>query len=266
MNRLADGRHHHTFRQSGLKTATICLERARMEWSGEMPNVESDAAAVGTAVHAALEADLTTYRDMGEHFEQETLVELFNLEFSELMAGPDFQWIKYNEQQAREFGAKCVRHYYQELAPGLRPVECELNFTVPLWEDDERVIDLTGTIDLIDGRLGIADFKTSGGGKYQEWQYHRWAVQPTAYTYACHELGMRDISHQFTYLVMSKDGVQQFTVERDPGWWRWLKDQAVRLARLAEADLERWPTNDTHALCSDKWCPAWSQCKGQHVS
>jgi DNA polymerase-3 subunit beta len=41
---------------------------------------------------------------------------------------------------------------------------------------------------------------------------------------------------QFTYLVMSKDGVQQFTVQRDPGWWRWLKEQALRLAQLVEAD------------------------------
>lgn len=259
------GRFEHTFRQSGLKTATICLERARLEWSGEMPDIESDAAAVGTAVHAALEADLLGYKATGDHFDQESLVELFNMEFSDLMAGPNFAWIKYNETQARDFGAKCVRHYYQELMPQLRPIECELNFTVLLWEDDKRTISLNGTMDLIDARIGIADFKTSGGGKYQEWQYRRWAIQPTAYTYACHTLGMTDISNKFTYLVMSKDGVQQFTVERDAGWWRWLKDQAVRLAELIERDVPRWPTNDTHALCSDKWCPAWSQCKGSHL-
>jgi hypothetical protein len=263
---LPDGRWEHTFRQSGIKTSTICLERARREWTKTMPEIETDAACVGTACHAVFETNMLAYRDSGEHYDQETCVEMFLREYEILESAPNFQYVKYTPAQAREFGKTCVRTWYQEVRPSLDPLHVELNFEVPLHEDDERVINLSGTIDLVDRRHGLCDYKTSGGGKYQEWQYERWAIQPTAYTYAAHMLGLDEYANAFEYIVLSKDGVQRFGVERSPRHWEWMRAQCASLAVLIEAGLQKWPTNDTHALCSEKWCPAWFDCKGLHLT
>lgn len=264
--KLADGRWSHRFRQSGIKTSTICLERARREWTGTMPEIETDAACVGTACHAVFEANMLAYRDSGEHYDQDTCMEMFEREYALLEQSPNFQYVKYKPDEARAFGRACVRHWYQEVRETLDPLHCELNFDVPLHEDDERVISLSGTIDLVDRRDGLLDYKTSGAGKYQEWQYERWAIQPTAYTYAAHKLGLDEYANTFGYIVLSKSGVQRFSVERNAGHWDWMRNQCVSLAHLIEAGLTKWPTNDTHALCSAKWCPAWLDCKGLHLN
>ena len=263
---LEDGRWQHTFRQSSIKTSTICLERARREWTGEAPNIETDAACVGTACHAAFEASSQAWMTNREWFDQYSTIELFERAYDELEALPNFRYVKYTPDEARKFGRGCVRNWYQEIRPALRPRWVELTFDLPLYEDDHRVIRLSGTMDLIDERAGLCDYKTSGGGKYQEWQYQRWAIQPTAYTYAAAQLGMPQHANRFTYIVLHASGVQQFTVERSPGDWAWMTDQCRTLATLIESGLEQWPKNDTHALCSAKWCQSHSDCKGSHYT
>ena len=43
----------------------------------------------------------------------------------------------------------------------------------------------------------------------------------------------------------------------------WLRTKCTDIARLIEVGMESWPKNDNHALCSEKWCPAWANCKGK---
>lgn len=268
---LEDGRWQHTFRQSSINESTICLERARRTMTGEMPDIETDAACVGTAVHAAIETDLRHYRDTREHFDQETLVEVFEREYADLEALPEFRYVKYTPNQARSLGATFTRHWYQEIRPSLRPIEIELEFALPLWEDEQRKIMLTGTIDLIDERQGITDWKTSGSGRpnkgpYREYEYRKSAVQPTVYTWAASQLGYADMADRFTYCVLHEYGIQQFEVERGPADWQWLIDRCLALSTLMEAQLSVWPkTGDVHVLCSAKWCGAYADCRGKYL-
>lgn len=245
----------HSFRQSWLNTAATCPERARRELTKTIPNSETDAAAVGTAVHAGIEEFLRSgcsYRDA---------VDIASERFAEIEQHPDFVWTKYSHRVAHGLIETFLGHWWG-IREQFQPLEIEHQFDVLLHEDDERIIRLTGTIDLIDKRLGLIDWKTSGRGAYDTWEYDRWAVQPTVYSWALY--GGSDQKHPFTYCVMHKEGVQQFTVWRDASDWNWLRQRAIGYARLIEAGLPEWPLHDNHALCSAKWCPAWLLCKGAH--
>jgi hypothetical protein len=63
---------------------------------------------------------------------------------------------------------------------------------------------------------------------------------------------------------------QIVTVERTAGHGEWIKQQTISLvntlfAMKANLPSERWLMNDQHFLCSQRWCPVWSLCKGSHV-
>jgi hypothetical protein len=248
----------HTFRQSWLKTAAICPERARRELDGTMPHRETDAAAVGTAVHAGIEAHLE-----GLAPEYADALEVAQNTFAEIEQHPDFIWAKYSHNTAQSLIDTFLAQWWP-YAGNFVPLETEKHFNVLLHEDDKREIRLSGTIDLVDENIGLADWKTSGRGAYEKWEYERWAVQPTVYTYAEYAESGKEGPFPFTYFVMHKKGLQQFTVWRDASDWAWLRQQAVGYARLIEAGIPEWPLADNHALCSAKWCPAWYLCKGKH--
>lgn len=263
-----DGRWCHRFRQSWLKEADTCPERARLTYEHQMPERETDAASLGTAAHAAFEACIEEAKHEGTPLDEETTVELYHRAFTELMADPNFRFVKYTEKSARKFGEDCVRTWYHEVLPDLDvdAAILEQSFVVPLVEDDERVIELSGTIDYREGHWG-RDYKTSGRGEYTPWEYQRWNVQATAYTYAIHYLedGEPETPMEFEFIVLHRKGVQFLGITRDEGDWEWLKQKCLAYARLIEVDLDVWPLQDNHALCSEKWCPAWKFCKGAHV-
>ncbi len=263
--KIDDGRWHHRFGASWVKTTDFCLERARLEQMDLLPVVETDAAEIGTAVHSVVEANLDLWTG-GEALSLNDSVDLFQSEFSVAMQRPAFQWKKYTEPSARKFGAACVTSFYNDVLFAL-PHEGlnEHRFVLPFVEDDERVIELSGTIDRVDTM--IRDWKTNGSRRYEEWEYKRWNTQATVYTWAAVRLGLVDPlcdEWPFEFVVMMPNQVHRFTVMRTEAYWDFLKEKVVNLARLIEKDLSAWPLNDNHALCSPKWCPAWSQCKGKN--
>lgn len=263
---IDDNRWHHKFSQSWLTTTDICLERARREHTGEMENWETDAANIGTAVHAAIETCLYEHND-GLALDRAGTVEVFHAAFSDLMLHTDWRWVKYTEKSARAFGEKCVSHWHNLVLPTLpQTSELEVRFVVPLVETDERVIDLCGTIDYHDPQL--RDWKTASRGPYQEWEYKRWAIQPTVYTKAWYDLGHGELDENgmvpFEYVVLHAKGVQRFIVHRGQAHWDFLRDKCERIAELIEREMPKWPLNDNQALCSAKWCPCWSTCKVSH--
>lgn len=259
----------HTFRQSQIQTADQCLEKFRRDTHGLMPTIETDAASMGTAVHAAIELCLQHHINGDALPDQETLVDAYQTAFTYQMGLEGFTWVKYDEAKCRNLGARLVRHWYQEILPSLNPIYLEWDFRERLHVDEDREIWLTGTIDCLDKTWGLIDWKTSGSGSknrgpYQEWEYRRWAIQPTVYTWAAHQHGFP--ADRFTYCVLHEHGVQTFEVKRGPDHWAWLKDKALALAILCEAELEVLPKTDTSALCGPKWCSAYSSCKGLHVN
>lgn len=267
-----DGRWNHVVRQSWLSEADNCAERARFSFARpELFEQDNDAAVVGTAAHTAIEACLTDYRD-GMALDCDATVEVFERAYREIAELPTFRRVKWTTDRGPlQFGAVCVRNWWNEVLPTLPPdSHLEMGFDLPLYEDDQRVIRATGTIDHChpdhpDLLAPMRDWKTSGRGEYTEWEYRRWAIQPTVYTWAGVEMGVLDPDrpvHDFEYVVLGGHGVQRFTVQRHAGDWDWMKRKALALCELIEADLKHWPLNDAHALCSEKWCGAWSECKG----
>lgn len=264
-----DGRWRHRLRQSWLKEAMLCPERARRDHVGDMPRIETDAACIGTAVHYAIEHVLTAARDEDEvlTFDQMLVVALNH--WANLVDQPEFAWVKYNPRSAEKFLTTCADAWYSEVLDSIldEQYQLEVGFCVPFYHDDQRVIELSGTIDYLTPDI-VRDWKTSGRGEYEEWEYRRWAIQPTIYTYAADRTGCLMETGEgfvpFEYVVLGTHGAQRVLVERGPEHWSWLVAQCLPLVELIEMELRRWPVVDSHALCSAKWCPAWDTCKGSH--
>lgn len=259
-----DGRWNHEARQSWIKTADTCLERARRESLDLDERQESDAAAIGTALHAVAETCVLEAQATGDPLDEDTCLEMWDREFDAIVALENFAWTKYNDAGARAFGTKCVLNWHREVLPTLDWGDAlvEFEFTVPFYEDEQRVITLGGIVDYFDGTP--RDLKTSGR-EYLAWEKKRWDPQSTAYCYALWHLGMIDSPAQFEFIVLNPKGVQRITVDRDETHFEWLKAKCVSYVKLIEANLDEWPKNDTSALCSPKWCDGWSACKGKHV-
>lgn len=268
------GRYVHTFRQSTLGELDLCLERGRRTMAGLMPDDESDAAGLGTAVHAGIEHGLKAKLD-GQWVTVEEMDEVAQAEFTRIMALPGFRFVKYKEKGCRDQIRKCLEVFDAELYERIDPYFLELGFgPIVIHEDDKRVIRITGTIDLIDHVLGMADWKTDGQGtKFKRgfggkaWEIDRWGMQPTVYAAACRALGLIDIDGPwtFTYFAFALGAdveLVETTVLRQPADIDWLVQKCISYCELVEADLEVWPKNDNQALCSDKWCLAWDTCKG----
>jgi len=225
--KIDDGRWHHRFGASWLKTTDICLERARKEHTHEMPEEESDAACVGTALHTVIETNLQCELSLADS------VDLWHHEFSTLMQLPSFTWKKYTEEQARRFGEGCVTTFYTQVLDTI-PRECKLEtrFVLPFVEDNSRVIELSGAI---------------------------------VYTWAAVMLGLVDYGTvPFEFVVMNAKEAQRVPVTRNWRDWEFLKDKVTHVAELIEQEVQHWPLNDNHALCSELWCPAWDTCKGKN--
>ena len=278
MELAPDGRWLHTFRQSTLNELDMCPERGRATMSGEMPDQESDAACLGTAVHFGIERALRSEFALDPY----TIEELGQQHFSELIALPEFEWIKYKEERAREYISACLFLFYEDIYHTLAPVLLEQGFgPFVIHEDDERVIQVTGSIDLFDQYRGACDWKTDGDGRKfrrgfggKAWELDRWAIQPTVYVHALRELGYYtgDGPWPFTYLGFDISGkpadveLVETPVMRQRADSLWLVEKTLAYAKLVEADIKPWPKHDNHALCSPKWCPHWGNCKGAAYS
>lgn len=151
----------------------------------------------------------------------------------------------------------------------------EFEFDIPFMERKHgryKHIRLAGTIDVLDQHNHqLVDWKSSGQYK-QPWQEQRWAIQATAYTFAAASLGMldpHDDGYHFGLRVFVHKGndvePQTILVRRGPDHWAWLVEIVEQLVSQIESDLKTWAFNDTHALCSPKWCPSWSECKGRYI-
>lgn len=265
----ADGRFIHRFRQSTLGELDECPERGRLVLTNQMPRIETDAAAVGTAVHAGIEAMLG---GKGLAAAWEMAFDTFAL----IAQSDNFVWAKYRPDQVEPMIRNCLVTFEAQLLPDLDPAGVEIPFDdVFLHEDDERVIYLNGTIDYFDKSAGAWDWKTSGDErKYKQgfggesWKLDRWNIQGPTYTKALVALGFLDPEGpwDFTFgaFVLPGGKLQTHTLQLVPAHHSWLAAKCMGWAKLIEAELDEWPTTDNQALCSPKWCPVWEQCKGKH--
>lgn len=279
--------------QSDISHYLKCPEQFR-QTNGLMPGglwvkpeggkVETDAATVGTVLHAVIEQDLKEpfgklaaatkygmlwFRDLIDQYltdEVEYRTESFGADPQKALDQIKFlieNWFRSDERQ----------YWLHRDQSGYIP---EWEFDIPFITISNpktiREVRLAGQADIMDMEANrVLDWK-SASRPYQRWEYQRWGVQPTVYTFAGVESGLivpdADGFAQFDYrvFVRGKDkDCQEVTVYRGNGQWGWLTMLVNNIVNMIESDAETWPLSDDHALCGPKWCPVWSTCKGAFV-
>lgn len=267
-----NGRKSTNISQSWLNTFFNCPELARREVFEQLESSGTDATAIGTGLHSAAEAHLKDGADYDQCLD--AAVASFRHEVSL----PGFRWVQIkSEDTAIKYLTTCVNSWWDGVRPQLgAPVAVEWKFKTLLFTRTDKGageldVYLSGALDFVDDNGIIWDWKTAGDadkyGKRKAWEYERWSIQPTAYT-----LGwFRETGEYapFTFAVVMKGAqpkeAQFLTVERDERHWAWLTRQVESVMDLAESRLSGWPLRDQHALCSERWCPAWSTCKGAFI-
>ena len=263
LHRAADGRWVHTWvRQSSIKTSDMCLERWRNDIFGLVSEPMKDASTLGTVCHAVAEDALNSVLDVSDGYSQapmdlRSMLDTFEHEFERVC--PDIQvWNTYTPESAHKAGVQKITAWAEEIYPIVMPVTVEHGFDVPLLEDDERIVRLTGTVDLVESdRLWDWKFPSRDYTK-DRWQYERWDVQSIAYCYA---LGIPN----FSYAVVHPHGVGRMDLVRGQEHFDWLRQKVLALCLLLENQTGPYPLGDNGWGCSSKWCEAFARCKGATI-
>jgi len=263
-----DGRTRYTIHQSWLNTFFDCPELARRIAFDGLDDSGSDATAIGTALHAGAEHYL---KNGGASYEDcyEQAVIAFRYEANL----PGFRMVQVaSEDTALKYLGVCLRTWFNDVLPKLgSPVAIEWSFKIPLYERDDYTVYLGGAADYVDD-IGIMwDWKTAMDadkyGKRKQWEHKRWSIQPTTYTKAWHHETGENVPFIFAACLKGAQPkpAQFVQVDRDESHWAWLQHQIDPIVQMARSDLTVWPMRDQHVLCSSKWCPAFSECKGKYV-
>ena len=264
---VVDGVDVFSFRQSWIGTFQMCPEQARLEIHGKLPRVETEATAIGTAVHAAIEAVLGT--QLGYDDAQQLALQ----EFVTLSELPEFTYVGTKSlDTCLEYVVNCFTSWYEHIYPVLgESLSIERNFRVTLDSRHLQRIDLTGTWDLDDSIAGLVDWKNKGSD-IKRWEVDRWGIQPTVYTYAKRMLDLDgDMTGDmpFTFVNMVKSPYVQrpqvVEVRRNEAHYAWLRKQLWQIVDMYTATNngeQQWQLNDAGWWCSPKWCTNWDNCKG----
>ena len=263
LHKAADGRWVHTWvRQSSIKTSDMCLERWRNDVFNLVSEPMKDASTLGTVCHTVAEDVCNSLIDVNEgHAEApmdiQSALDAFDYEWEETVDKIEV-WNSYNPTSAHAAGVVKVTNWYNEVFPLLQPLQTEYTFDVPLLEDEQRIVRLTGTVDLVEADR-LWDWKFPGRDYSRErWQYERWDVQSIAYCYA---MGIPN----FSYAVMHPDGVGRMDLERGQEHFDWLRQKVSALCKLLETQTGPYPLGDNGWWCSAKWCENFARCKGATI-
>lgn len=268
-------------RQSSLgDILQVCQERSRRKLLHPEEDISSDAAVLGTACHKGIQWTL----DGGDSYVD--AVAAARQELSRIVDTEPVRWVDMDYGEVNAAIPTLMANWWKELRPiqisqGVLATEYEFSgvwldeWGVTTWDDmwvlSKVTIMLEGTIDLIT-RSQLWDHKTAGR-EYSEWEKQRWALQPTVYCAVVDALPEFELEYpmRFSYGVMLKKGrytTQKINVNRTQQHAAWLRTQIRQFVGMylrTGTDVE-WQTNDSHALCSPKWCPWWDSCKGGHMS
>lgn len=273
-------------RQSWLNTFIADPERARLGMLYPELDRDTDVASLGTGVHAALEQHLLGNLDVAD------MVAYAQHVAAETIADDTITWIDLTPETYIDHAGFLTQAWINDLSHlvprgGQPEVHFEFDTGRTVTDPDGTTwqVWFEGTIDYIPpdpSTDGVWDWKTAGRS-YQQWERQRWALQPSVYALAVVTEIMDDVSLplDFHYGVMCRNDRrdngtvyaslgkgQQVTIRRFPSHGDWVVKQAVAAAEfvLHYGANRPWPRNDQSALCSEKWCPYWSKCKGSHVS
>ncbi len=280
--RYNEGDHSLHVHQSDIKNWLNCghqvFLKSRMA-DGE--HFETDAATIGTCLHATIEEELENGFFMDEdtaclwaaQFFVDTLQEYHN-------TGAVYSRSSYdNEGKALKVLDRVVRTWYRSDERSYLASRddklVEWDFDVPLGINLGGMdLYVSGQADLVLPGTAVWDWKTASQA-YKRWEKQRWDPQPTVYTYAAQYEGLLKPDkwgeYEFYYKVFDTKGTtpgppESVPVKRSPNNWDWLKAVVVNMVKIKEGLPDGpWPMNDAHVLCSPKWCPVWDKCKGAVV-
>jgi hypothetical protein len=258
-------------RQSWLGDALICMERGRLAEVKPDFRHGSDATIMGTSVHHAIEQVLSGSGD------PDVIEEYAVHKLGELMVSEKWKQTNIKSEDMVPHTAAMARSWVDQIAPIVNfGGRIEANFAVPTGRsvqvDTDRVYELwfSGTMDYVDPDGTLWDWKTAAR-KYSQGEKQKQSIQASVYAYAAANLGWSKWDVSFNFGVMTRSAKSQgqiVPVQRTKAHGEWIVEQAtsVVVSALRMGHDLSWPKNDQHFLCSDKWCPWWSICKGAHVS
>jgi len=270
-------------RQSWLNDAMMCPERSRLLKLFPESRRENDSAMMGTAVHKGIEAVLTGVVSDADGA-GEFAVDWFKGRRQELIAeGKDVFVTNTNPLQWYSHIDTMAKAWFRDVSPLVeRGGLVEHQFCQQVATVDSPVVGqfslfFEGTIDYIapsaeSGLVTIWDWKTSSR-KYYEAEKQSRDVQSAVYVSAIVASGAAEFPVGFKFGVMTRSGSsvgQIVSVLRSEEHYKWIVSQASSVVNgflLSERFLPdgSWMRNDQHHLCSARWCPVWSKCKGSFM-
>lgn len=257
-------------RQSWLKDMLLCPERSRLSVTQPEFKTTNDSAAIGTAVHAGIEAVLNN--NCSTKDASEISLKRF-LEIEE-------EGIKHTNVEPNTWHRHVIsltNAWVKDIYPHV-PLggQSEVKFVAPTGSSvNGYQLWFEGTMDYVHEK-GIWDWKTAAR-KYSALEKQSQDVQSSIYTYAAHVLGFtKENVSTFNFGVMIRVNEaygQILSVNRSKAHGDFVIKQAMSAVAYGFAMSDetgtptknRWLINDQHYLCSDRWCPWWSVCKGASI-
>jgi hypothetical protein len=257
-------------RQSWLGDALMCPQRAK--YALTMPSMRrgSDATAIGTGLHSAIEQVLR--EDVFELEHMQANARLFvSKELDKDIKRTDLS-------SDMDHVNRCVDSMCDAWWNGIRPAVAtggliEYRFVSPLGvhASNGNEIWLEGTMDYVAPDGVIWDWKTAGRSYYAK-EKQTQSHQATCYITAGRTLDLIPDGADpsiFRFGVMFRQDSpksQIVTVTRGPEQTQWFARQVKSVVDSAIRSWANsdWPMNDQHNLCSSKWCDYWNVCKGAH--
>jgi hypothetical protein len=251
-------------RQSFLNDVMICPERARYKMLYPDVSGPSDATIMGTAVHSGIEHFL---RGDGPASD---IAEVALSEHARLKSQP--HTVTNLDPDKAETQIQSMTTAFVD---GIMPivelggyVEHKFQYPTGMFIGDWEVW-AEGTMDYLTPSGVVWDWKTSSR-PYNARDKQATSIQATVYGGAVVYAGLADWPVDFRYGVMVRNLTpkpQIVNLMRNEAHMNWLRKTLEPVVRMTLQGLDNpWPMNDTSALCSSKWCPFWSMCKGAFCS
>jgi len=260
-------------RQSWLGDSMLCQERGRRMMVSPEFRTTNDSAVMGTAVHAGIEAVLRGTIDARDahHVSVSKLNLIKDTEKVKVTNTDPSTW----EDLVRSMTNAWVAGVLPEVPLGGQPefkFEYFSNIVV-----DGYAIWFEGTMDYFHP-TGVWDWKTAAR-KYSLLEKQTQSIQASIYSgYALQSGEVEidangDVGFNFGVMIRNLKGDSQIVrIKRNSAHSMWVTEQASTMVRLAlamrnaEGEFNRpWLKNDQHFLCSERWCPWWSVCKGVFI-
>jgi hypothetical protein len=222
---------------------------------------------MGTAVHFGIEQALNDDTlDLG------AMTSVSLAKFAELKVSETWKETNIDPNKYGTFIVSMCEAWFNDIAPTVeRGGHTEYKFAYPLGvEIDGWAVWCEGTIAYIDPNGVVYDWKTASRA-YNARDKQANAVQPTVYAGAVAALGWSEFPVDFRYGVMirqEKPRGQVVRIQRDEAHLRWLRHTVKPIihSAITIGKDSNWLMNDTHNLCSERWCSYWSVCKGAFIS